>query len=280
MSDAAVGWSPRWYLWDGGFLAVGESRGVVPPHAHHAVQIALAVEGVIRIAGADGQWQECRGAIVRPDTTHTFNGNGVPGALLFVDPESLEGVWLRSSLVADVTIVPPARTEVCAAELRKLSERPLEALPVDELIRHCVRALCAGAPPSRHMDPRIAGVLASIRAADDLRISLEDAAALVFLSPGRFAHLFSEHVGLPFRRYLLWRKLTRALLRVGRGSSLSEAAHAAGFADAAHFTRTCNQMFGISPSVMMQGEFFEIAAPFEWPVGGRGTHSADRPSPA
>ncbi|HEX2165743.1 MAG TPA: helix-turn-helix transcriptional regulator, partial [Longimicrobiales bacterium] len=208
--------------------------------------------------------QECRAAIVRPDVTHMFDGNGVLGALLFVDPESLEGVWLRSSLMSHVTIVPAARAETCATELRTLNDRPLEALPPAELIRHCVRALCAGAPPTRRMDPRIAGVLASIRAADDLRISLDDAAALVFLSPGRFAHLFTEHVGLPFRRYLLWRKLTRAILRVGRGSSLSEAAHAAGFSDAAHFTRTCNQMFGITPSFMMQGEFFEIAPPFEW----------------
>jgi len=243
---------------------VGESRGVVPPHAHHAVQVAIAVNGLIRMAGANGDWQECRAAIVRPDATHSFDGNGVLGALLFVDPESVEGAWLRSFLLSDVTIVPAVRAEKCATELRTLHERPLEALPPDELIRYCVRALSAGVPPARRMDARIAGVLATIRSADDLRISLNEAAARVFLSPGRFAHLFTEHVGLPFRRYLLWRKLTRAILRVGRGRSLSEAAHAAGFADAAHFTRTCNQMFGISPSFMSQGEFFEIAPPFEW----------------
>ena len=264
MSDVALSWSPRWYLWDGGFLAVGRSSGQVPPHAHHAVQVSLAIDGTLRIAGEDGAWRACRGTIVRPDAVHSFDGDGVVGAMLFVDPESLEGLWLRSSLVADITIVPDARIERCTDELRTLVERPLEALPVDELIRHCVRSLCAGAPPSRRADPRVTTVLAAIRNAGDLRMSLDDAAALVFLSPGRFAHLFSEHVGLPFRRYLLWRKLTRALLGIGRGQSLSEAAHTAGFADAAHLTRTCNQMFGIPPSIMMRGEFFEIAPPFEW----------------
>jgi AraC-like DNA-binding protein len=32
------------------------------------------------------------------------------------------------------------------------------------------------------------------------------------------------------------------------GESISAAAHAAGFADAAHFTRTSKRMFGFAPS--------------------------------
>lgn len=256
-------WAPRWYLWDGGFFAVGRSSGIIPPHAHHAFQISLAVQGDIRVAGADGEWRTCRGAVVRPDVLHSFSGEGVDGAMLFVDPESAEGQWLGSNLPDPVTVIPQRRLERCIEELRTFIERPLEALDVDELIRHCVGALCTGAPPARRLDRRVAEVLAAVGAADDLRISLGDAASRVFLSPGRFAHLFTQHVGLPFRRYLLWRKLSRALVGVGHGQSLTEAAHTAGFADAAHFTRTCNEMFGIPPSVMMRGEFFTIAPPFE-----------------
>jgi AraC family transcriptional regulator len=122
--------------------------------------------------------------------------------------------------------------------------------------------MCAGAPPARKMDERITKVLHEIRSSDDLRISLESAAASVFLSDGRFAHLFKQQVGLPFRRYMLWRKLARAMVAIGRERTLVAAAHAADFADAAHLTRTFHQMFGIPPSVMMQGEFFEIESPF------------------
>lgn len=258
-----VNWSARWYLWDGGFLAIGRSTGVVPPHAHHAVQIAFGVGGEVAVRDSAGRWQNCAGVIIRPNVEHSFDGNGVVGALLFVEPDSREGHWLQASLVSDITIVPAARLEACLGEIRAMAESPLEAMDPGELVRHCVRALCAGAPPLRRLDARVARVLAAIRSADDLRITLEEAAAMAFLSPGRFAHLFTEHVGLPFRRYVLWRKLTRGMVGVGRGLNLAEAAHAAGFADGAHMTRTCTQMFGIPPSVMMRGEFFEIPSPFD-----------------
>jgi AraC family transcriptional regulator len=263
MVNADVIWSPRWFIWDGGFFAFGRSRGVVPPHAHHAVQVCFAVDGEVRVADSSGEWQTCRGAIVRPDVVHSFGSDGALGVMLFVDPESVEGQWLRSSLVADVTPIPAQRLDQCIPQVRTLAEQPLEALPPGELIRHCVLSMCAGAPPSRRMDPRVAGVLASIRASDDLRISLDDAAATVFLSPGRFAHLFTAHVGLPFRRYMLWRKMARAMLAIGRGDNLTQAAYAGDFADAAHLTRTFNQMWGMPPSMLMRGDFFEIPPPFD-----------------
>jgi len=116
------------------------------------------------------------------------------------------------------------------------------------------------------MDPRVTSVLKAIRESDDLRMSLEQAAALVHLSPGRFAHLFKEQLGLPFRRYLLWRKLTRAMLAIGREPNIAAAAHASDFADAAHLTRTFNDMFGMPPSALMRGEFFEIEPPLAAPA--------------
>jgi AraC-like DNA-binding protein len=148
------------------------------------------------------------------------------------------------------------------AALRTFLERPRESLGIGELIRHCVLSLCAGTPPARRPDERVTKVLDAIRASDDLRLSLEDAAALAFLSPSRFAHLFKQQVGLPFRRYMLWRKLTRAMLAIGREQTIAAAAHAADFADAAHLTRTFDQMFGLPPSLMMRGELFESESPF------------------
>jgi AraC family transcriptional regulator len=255
--------SARWYLWDGGFLAVGKSNwGVIPPHAHHAIQIVVAIDGEMAIKGSRGDWQTGRGIIVRHDVEHSYDGKGALGAMIFVDPESYEGVWLQTALADDITVVPEARTSVCAEALRTFVEQPFESMEVGDLIRHCVLALCPGAPPSRRIDERVTKVLTAIQASDDLRLSIEDAAAMAFLSSSRFAHLFKQQVGLPFRRYMLWRKLTRAMLAIGKEPTIAAAAHASDFADAAHLTRTFYQMFGIPPSVMMRGAFFQIASPF------------------
>ena len=254
---------PRWYLWDGGFLVLGRSDGLVAPHDHHAIQIVIAIDGDMRISRPQEEWRFGRGIIVLPDVVHRFSANGSLGAMLFVDPESAEGAWLRTAVAEEITIVPEVRLHAAATALRTFLERPMEAMDVRLLIRHCVRTLCGGVPPSRRLDPRVTRVLDEIRRSDDLRISLEKAASSAFLSPSRFQHLFKQQVGLPFRRYMLWRKLTRAMLAIGRERTLTAAAQVSDFADAAHLTRTFYQMFGITPSAFMQGDFFAIGSPFD-----------------
>lgn len=61
-------------------------------------------------------------------------------------------------------------------------------------------------------------------------------------------HLFKEQVGIPIRRYILWTRLQVSVQHVLQGETLTQAAHSAGFADSAHFSRTFSDMFGIRPS--------------------------------
>jgi AraC-like DNA-binding protein len=200
---------------------------------------------------------------VRQDAVHAFNACGAMGAMLFVDPESAVGSWLGNSLRQDITAVSGPRLVSAVQELRRFIEDPFESMEAGELIRHCVQALTPGAPPARRLDPRVTTVLNAIRDRDDLRLSLESAAEKAFLSPSRFAHLFKDQVGLPFSRYMLWRKMTRAMVAIASERTLSAAAHAADFADAAHLTRTFYQMIGMPPSILMRGEFAKLDSPFD-----------------
>jgi AraC family transcriptional regulator len=264
LNDGSYRWLevPRWYLWDGGFLLLARAQGVVPPHAHHAIQIVLSLDEPVAVRCRHEEWRKARGIIVRPDVEHSFDCSGAFGAMIFVDPESSEGAWLLTQLTHDITPVPDARLTSPVSELRTFVEQPFAGMEIEALIRLCVRALTPGAPPMRHLDPRVTTVLNRIQASDDLRISLETAAAMAFLSPSRFAHLFKQQVGLPFSRYLLWRKMTRAMLAIGSERTIADAAHAADFADAAHLTRTFYQMVGMAPSVLMRGTFAQISSPF------------------
>jgi AraC family transcriptional regulator len=257
---------PRAYIWDGGWIGIGRSSGgtIVPPHAHHAIQITISLDEPIRFRAGEGDWLTCRGAVVLPDEVHSFDPAGAVAAMLFVDPESREGRWLRRSYGEPINEILPERLECCLPGLAIFQKTRLTAQQAAELVVSLVHNLCVGPPPARSIDRRISRALELIRRGDAARVPIEDVARKVFLSPSRFAHLFTEEVGVPFRRYLLWRKLSRAMLGIGRGKSLSAVAHDSGFSDSAHLTRTFYQMYGIAPSVMLgRGEFHEIPAPFQ-----------------
>jgi AraC family transcriptional regulator len=271
MSSApeTIGWQPRAYLWEGGWIAISRATTVFPVHAHHVVQIILSLDVPVRIHAGDEQWRTCRGAIVLPDAPHSLDPCGALVVFLYVDPECREGRWLRRSLREPITEVATEQFEANLPRLQLFWERPLDSREMAELVLSVVRSLCVGPPPVKKMDPRVTQVLELIRNSDASRIPLEEVAAKVFLSPSRFAHLFAEEVGLPFRRYVLWRKLTRAMQLISRGSSLSSAAHTSGFSDSAHLTRTFHQMFGMNPKALLgRGELYEIPAPFDLPDSG------------
>jgi AraC family transcriptional regulator len=274
MNDPSWTAPPRWYLWEGGFLLIAASEGVMPSHSHHAIQVVITMEGEAGIAETGNDWRSARGIIVPPNVVHSYSGQGSYGAMLMVEPDSIEGTWLRSTLPNKITLVPDSRVIPAADALRRFCERPLESMEVGALIRSIVESLCAGVPPVRRPDPRITKVLDLIASSENLRLSLEQMAASVFLSPSRFQHLFKQQVGLAFRRYILWRKVTRAMITIARERTLTAAAQASDFADAAHLTRTFHQMFGLPPSLLMQGELFVVPSPFDL----MGTAGRSRPA--
>jgi AraC family transcriptional regulator len=250
----------------------------VPAHAHHAIQIVIALDGQVAICGSDGEWREARGIVVRPDAEHSFDCNGAVGVMMFVDPESTEGAWLSKSLRQDITIVPDTRLDAIAPGLRAFADQPDEFGDVAALIRGCIQGLSPGLAPARRLDSRVTTVLETIRASDDLRMSLDQAADKACLSSTRFAHLFKDQVGLPYSRYMLWRKMTRAMVAIASEGTIAAAAHAADFADAAHLTRTFYQMVGMAPSVLMRGDFIEIPSPFSSLPADPGRGPSARPT--
>lgn len=104
----------------------------------------------------------------------------------------------------------------------------------------------------RAPDPRIAAAQRFIATRLDRAIRLTDIAREIHLSPSRLAHVFQVATGIPVRRYIQWCRLRAAVEAALQGYSLTDAAHQAGFADAAHLSRTFRAIFGIAPSVLTQ----------------------------
>ncbi len=215
-------------------------------HAHHAMHLVLARGGVLRVrTAAAGSWQSCAGVLTAPDASHALDARGVEVRLVFIDPEAEAGRALRPLVAGEVLILSPAQRD-----------RLVEATPADIMGAggpgYCSRvleALGAAPAPPRPMHPRVRRllrVLASMPARG--AVPVEELARVAGLSPGRLMHAFEESIGIPIRPYLLWLKLQRAGAAIAGGAPLSAAAHAAGFADSAHMTRTFRRMLGAAPS--------------------------------
>jgi AraC-like DNA-binding protein len=84
----------------------------------------------------------------------------------------------------------------------------------------------------------------------DRSLGIDEAARGVGLSPSRASHLFVEETGLPFRTYVLWLRLVRAVDARTAGRTLTEAAQEAGFSDSAHLSRTFKRMFGLPAAAL------------------------------
>lgn len=79
----------------------------------------------------------------------------------------------------------------------------------------------------------------------------------VGLSSTHLAHLFQREVGISARTLSLHYRALSALGRVADGAPLARAAHGAGFADQAHFTRVSVRLLGQPPGVIRSGRIVQ-----------------------
>ncbi|MBL6748910.1 MAG: helix-turn-helix domain-containing protein [Nevskia sp.] len=235
----------RLFLWPHRLLVLAAGFHSAP-HRHHAAQIVLGLESGLEYQGESAQWQSAPGFVIPPDVRHAHRGTGAT-AMLYVEAEGAE--WrsseLRTLAGGGLRAWTPALSVLGAAREAQRSGTAAE------VAAFCARALGGPAAPElKPADPRILDVQAFIAAHLDRPLPSAELAGEVGLSASRLAHLFRGATGIPVRRYILWRRLRAAVQSALQTGNLTEAAHAAGFADSAHLSRTFRAMFGITPSLL------------------------------
>lgn len=218
-------------------------------HSHHSLHFVLALEGELRVrTSAMGRWQSAAGVLTASDVPHAVDARGVEMLVVFLDSESAAGAALRPTLDGPVRPISARERD---ALVRDVVPRALMRWGADEWVRNAAQTLEVTLPSQRLIHPRVRKLLATLRAGGvDDTTSLEALATAVGLSPSRLMHVFTASIGIPLRPYLAWLRLQRAATAIVSESSLGDAAHAAGFADAAHMSRTFRRMLGVAPSAL------------------------------
>ena len=239
--------------WEGGCLFVSRAELVTPMHSHYALQIAFGSEPGIRFRPSEREdWTEYGGAIIASRQPHTMDATRVRfNAVLFIEPETREGRALSERyLQGGIAALPEDRLNKVAPTIFAAWQEQRSASAVGDAAREIIRELTGGVEPSVVSDERILRAVSYIKSHLDQPLTLEEVAAHAYLSPSRFRHLFVEQTGMALRPYILWRRILWVWELLMTGHSLSAAAHEAGFADAAHLTRTSRRMFGFPPSLL------------------------------
>lgn len=250
-------WSGTLFLTPGAFLYLGPA-GSTEPHAHHAVQLVVAADEPIEVSSGSAQLTALA-VLIASGVEHALRASGGI-ALLLVEAHGVHGKalgLLANNQVCDVSnLVDELPSPFAVSSVSDFSE----------WYRVASERLIAGVKPTG-LSP------ISRRAVEYIESNLEgmprlvDAAAAQGISPSRLTHVFSAEVGLPFRRFVLWARIKRAADAAERGRALTQAAVEAGFSDAAHFSRTFRDMFGINPSSLLTKAF--VSGATTTPSGSR-----------
>ena len=222
-------------IWTGPARALYVGPGLdLSPHLNVATTIAVSLRqpfewrAWVRSQGWS-PWRSEVVAVIPSQTLHHLKSLG-PMAFLYLDP------------------LTDRRHPLSRAELLHGRERLRLAGPLVGLDE----AFAAfGLKPHHPRDARIARVVRELERRPEAFGRLQDAAALACLSPSRFRARFDAELGLPFRRYRLWRRMAAVMRTVAAGATLTEAAHAAGFASSAHLSSTFKRMFGLRASDLL-----------------------------
>jgi AraC-like DNA-binding protein len=218
-------------------------------HRHHCVQLVMALSGTLRFRQRQRErWTTCGAVLVRADARHEVDARGTDVMIAFVDAESDLGAALSARTQSHVAPIPADTVATWRAQLG--TPASLTAARVEPWVAQTL--LHERRPAS--IDHRVKRVLRALPGmlAEGKGVSLGAVAASVRLSPSRFVHVFTLSVGVPLRPYVLWLRLQCGARELARGKSVADAAYAAGFSDAAHFTRTFRRMIGATPSQILR----------------------------
>lgn len=216
-------------------------------HAQHGAALIAGVDGEVTVTVPGLAPVRGRMVVVAPHLRHAVTCAGPTLGFLY-DPELSPHVAGYSRLHGGAFPLEARMAARLGAAL-DAHRACLGAPQVLEGLAREVAAWLASSPSGRVPDRRVARVVEALRdPSADRRLVL----ARTRLSPAHLQALFARDVGLPIRTFQLWRRLLVAVASLARLDATS-AAHAAGFADLAHFSRTCRRMLGYSPSLLGRG---------------------------
>ncbi|KJV27133.1 AraC family transcriptional regulator [Aquitalea magnusonii] len=221
-----------------------------PRHAHPTAQLLYAVEGVMVVSTALGQWivPPTRGIWLPIDTWHQVRMiSAVRMRTVYVRKDSLEGLpqecrvlaispLLRELILAAMSIAVPYPPDSRDERLMKLLLDEIRSLPT----------LALSLP--RPQSPALQGLCDVLLAEPADARSVEEWATQLAMDPRTLQRRFSRETGLSLGQWRRQARLIAALEKLACGASVLEVALDLGYASPSAFATMFKRELGVSPS--------------------------------
>jgi AraC-like DNA-binding protein len=212
-------------------------------HRHDAIQLMIGVDAPVTLA-VNGSSFDARAAFVPSAAEHSVAAHG---RTIVVLVEPIGPVGSAVSRFASDHIGKDVGDRVL--DLPFAADADLIVAWSRRTLEDLTGVPCAVNPTS--LRPEVRALVHYIDQHLDGTPRLDDVADAVGRSTRQLRRDLASDLGMPFRRYVLWRRLGRAVMEVRAGRDLTTAAATAGFTDSAHFSRVFRGMFGLTPSEVL-----------------------------
>ncbi|WNV06585.1 AraC family transcriptional regulator [Candidatus Methylospira mobilis] len=218
-------------------------------HQHGAPVFLAGIYGSFRLRMHGGDWLSCRTAVIPAGVMHELDVYGDPLTVLYIEP-NIAGVHALMPLIGNTREVNGALVGGSGeiSFMRELYEDRYNpqwtSEPLDDLLSFSKRR-----SSNEVIDPRISQVVEYLLQHGEDLSPITTLAENAGLSSSRFQHLFTEQIGVPFRRYRGWNRIRTAIREIIKGNNFTTAAHIAGFSDSAHFSHEFRKTFGAPATI-------------------------------
>lgn len=221
-------------------------------HTHNAAHVIISLNGDMKIT-SNGKDYFCRGAMIPSGVSHKIDTNNNSVIVFLYDSTTNVAMQMKEiqSIKSEkcdniISLFNSFEIECSLDSFNVLEKFVLEQFKIEKSLFSVT-------------DERMINALKYIRDNITEKLTCQDVADAVFLSQGRFSHLFKGQVGMTFAAYLVYQKIMKVYFEVINGKSITEASIMAGFSSSSHFADVNRRVFGISASNLLQDlEFIKV----------------------
>lgn len=225
-------------------------------HQHTFIQVTIGLKNHFKI---EVQGEIISTAVIVPNSniSHRLQVSGQPVVLLLIDSTSQMATAFKQYMGKRNYASFP---EELGKEVAEHIKRRLPLLNDAETYRVFLQELMTlfqlDYTPPAITDSRIKELIQRMKDCTDPEHSIRMYAEQFGLSNSRLSHLFKENTGISLSGYMLLHKLQKACYLIFQGTSITDAAMAAGFDTPSHFANTSKRLLGMTAKDIRKDSVF------------------------